>query len=101
MNNNEKNKCPVTNLYVLEDKVTGRFYPPFDAANHDDAIRKFRQMFSAPNSMIAQEPEMWCIHWVGDFDQGDAQIDLLDSPKFVCDATNFGESETSKNFNHV
>ena len=94
MLNIDKNKSPIVNLYTLCDRVTGRYYPPFDGANHDDAKRKFRQMYSAEKSIISQEPDKWCIVWLGDFDQGDAQVDLLDEPKIVCEATEFINQES-------
>lgn len=89
MKNSEKQKSPVQNMYGVYDIKAGRYFPPFLNDNHETAVRAFRGMATNEESAIAMSPQDYRLFHLGDFDPNDGQIDVVQPPFHVCDASDF------------
>lgn len=89
MNNDEKHKTPLQNLYGIVDDVAGTFFPPFTSQNSGTAIRSFGQMLTDERNGLSKNPQDYRLFLLGSFDPDDGQIQPLASIVLVSQGHEF------------
>ena len=66
-------------LYTVKDQKAETFYPPFVQQNEQVAIRTFSQLINDPNHPFGKNPEDYVLFKVGEYDDIDMKISLLEA----------------------
>lgn len=99
MNNKNKDKPKpyIVYLYMIRDIKARRYFSPFKAENDDVAMRFFSQQVSTGNTIFSNNPSDFELFNIGDFDESDGQIDILDQYEHVCNGLDAFSPEDKKN----
>lgn len=77
----------ITKIYTVYDAAVGAFMPPFFARSHGEALRSFQDAINDEKNQLSKHLHDYCLFYVGDFDDGNADIVKPPAPERLLSGT--------------
>lgn len=73
-------------IYSVRDSKAEVFNTPFFLNTHGEAERAFNNLVTDPKSMISKYPDDYDLYYVGEFNNDNGKLTLLDTPQHITKA---------------
>lgn len=77
----------ITKIYTVYDAAVGAFMTPFFARSHGEALRSFQDAINDPKSNLSRHLHDYSLFHIGDFDDGNADLNKPLAPEKLLSGT--------------